>query len=658
MNICLEHLFFRKSCTNKPIKGLGPVLLVAAVLVLSACTQPQPLGGEQVPPTELPGTVPEEAIELTKYFGSRPPMATLIVGEQQQEAAIGTSTWVVEQKGEEKTIIHSDAFGLVTPAEPLIVSSPITATLVLPIPLPPSDLWYRVIPAADASLQSTGEPAALTWLPGTSQPRIFLPSDTRHEIPFSLDPGQYLIEVYVEWPDLGDADYGFLVEMQGSLPVGSTYIDPSGQFRLSLPPGWLPGLEEGTFSGGGEILQISYLPEMAYMNSVTRVCERLANTPQGPARQIILFALAEADACLLVPYPEMSTNQARLVVENPAGRLEQRYFSLESDEGSLREIAASLQLLNPPGQREAFPYPSGPMRPQDEAFWSQPTSLPVGLTVEEYPIVEASIDSPDHFEFRERIPSEVFEKRAAWREVRLDRMLDRNNALLEPFGYSLKARSGSDVNLFELYHGEDLIQEDVSYFWPVSTNPSGSDFALVLEVWNEGYRLARLEGLSDWDMSASLFIPPVFYGEDLLSIRWDGQRSQVQLWQGEHEVYEFASLFMVDMPVKGLSTWQGDWILEVDGFVIQDGENLNERLGYEDIFGWQLLNGNPFYYFRKGPWVGISYNGQVLPQIYNEIVHYRCCEPAMFNNGGNQDMVWFYGLRDGTWYYVEIGSYD
>jgi hypothetical protein len=29
----------------------------------------------------------------------------------------------------------------------------------------------------------------------------------------------------------------------------------------------------------------------------------------------------------------------------------------------------------------------------------------------------------------------------------------------------------------------------------------------------------------------------------------------------------------------------------------------------------------------------------------------------MFNISGNGTMVWFYALRDGTWYYVEAGVY-
>jgi hypothetical protein len=48
----------------------------------------------------------------------------------------------------------------------------------------------------------------------------------------------------------------------------------------------------------------------------------------------------------------------------------------------------------------------------------------------------------------------------------------------------------------------------------------------------------------------------------------------------------------------------------------------------------------------------------VLPLYYDEIVHSRCCGLVAFNNAGKEVMAWFYGLREGTWYYVEIGKYD
>jgi hypothetical protein len=437
-----------------------------------------------------------------------------------------------------------------------------------------------------------------------------------------------------------------------------SFTDPAGQFRLSLPAGWQPGEEQGLFRGPDGLLQYGYLPEMAFMNSVNRVCESLANTPGGPARKIDISPLPTADACTLTPYPEMSIDRVKLVVANPGGEPEQRYFYLESDQATLEEVSSTLMLLNTPDAQEAFPYPAGAMRPEDEAFWAGIGSQPAELTVEEYAVVDASIDSPTHFEFLERIPEEVLSKRAGERENFRERRLASNNALLEPFGYSLEAKPETEMELYTLYQGDELLQDEISMFWPVSINASGSDFAMVVELWNNGTFIVRKDNLAEWDMSASLFIPPVFYGDELLHVVWDFERSQVQVMGGQEQIYAFAALFLVDMPLKGLWSWDDHWLLEVDGFLIQDGEILNESLGYEEIFGWQLLNEKPFYYFRKGPRVGISYDGSTLPVYYDEIIHYRCCEPSMFNNAGNEDMVWFYGLKDGTWYYIEIGAFE
>lgn len=439
---------------------------------------------------------------------------------------------------------------------------------------------------------------------------------------------------------------------------GQIYTDPAGQFRLRLPAGWQPGDEEGFFIGEDGDLRAGYLPEMAFMDRAYRVCERLANAPDGPIGRALLYPLQYADACLLIPYPETSAGQARLVVENAAGEPEQRYFFIETDEGRIDDITASLELLNPLPERDAFPYPSGPLRPEDEAFWEQTRPLPGELTVEEYAVVEASVDSPTRFEFNRRIPDEVFQKRADWRGGFRERRLAGNNALLEPFGYALKVKQGAVMELYELHRGDELFLDNINEIWPVSVSASGSDFALVVEILNGGFRLARKDGVESWDMSASQYFPPVFYGEELMSVGWDGARSQAQVMQGDRQVYAFSAAYLVAPPVKDLWSYEGSWLLEVDGFLIQDGENLNERLGYEEIFGWQLLGGKPFYYFRKGPRIGISYDGRILPVYYDDVPHYRCCEPAAFNIAGNEDMVWFYGLREGMWHYVEIGRYD
>jgi hypothetical protein len=393
-----------------------------------------------------------------------------------------------------------------------------------------------------------------------------------------------------------------------------------------------------------------------------RVCERLANTAVGPARQVEIAALMNADACRLSPYPEMSIDRITLVVENATGKAEQRYFYVEADRGHFDLIAASLELLNPPVVREEFPYPSGELRPEDEAFWANTLPQPDELTVEEYAVVEASLDSPSHFEFIERIPDEVLEKRAAWRGSFSEKRLQANNTLLEPFGYALTAKEGAEMELYELWRrtkrGEELVQGEISFTWPVSVNAAGDEFAMVVELWNDGYLLVQQDQSEEWDMGSSLYIPPVFYEDKLLSVRWDYERGEAQVMRGEQQMFAFAGVYLVDMPVKGLWSWDGHWLLEVDGFLIQDGEVLNEVLDFEEVFGWQLVDGRPFYYFRKGPRVGISYDGRTLPLYFEEVIHYRCCEASMFNNDGNQDMAWFYGLREGIWNYVEMGVYE
>ncbi len=114
----------------------------------------------------------------------------------------------------------------------------------------------------------------------------------------------------------------------------------------------------------------------------------------------------------------------------------------------------------------------------------------------------------------------------------------------------------------------------------------------------------------------------------------------------------------VDNPVKGLWSWDGRWVLEVSGTVLVDGESLNRQLGYHEVFGWRLLDGEPFYFFTKGDGTGISYAGRVMPNRYEDVIHYRCCEPSAFNVRGNDTMVWFWALRDGEWHYVEAGAFE
>ncbi len=171
---------------------------------------------------------------------------------------------------------------------------------------------------------------------------------------------------------------------------------------------------------------------------------------------------------------------------------------------------------------------------------------------------------------------------------------------------------------------------------------------------------------------------------------WQGQRLEVvtktnsanqvtaEVRLGERVIYTL-SLGQPGAPSQVQGVWaQGDtWVAEVvhltchsvrtgesqsvacqpQGLIIQNGEVLNERYGYEEAFGFQWLNGKPFYFFQKSGWIGIRYHDQEIPLRYDEIPHYRCCSAAELNPLHAAQMVAFFARRSEQWYYVEAGLF-
>lgn len=288
-----------------------------------------------------------------------------------------------------------------------------------------------------------------------------------------------------------------------------------------------------------------------------------------------------------------------------------------------------------------------------------PTGAPVieeqgeaALEIEEHAIVAVGEDTPDHMEYMNRISPAVLDVRRAWREK--DDRLERLNAALVPFGYRLEGQSNLPL---ALYRGDTLIMDGLTIHWPASV--SSEDFAFVAENQVGQVLLFRWGSVKALDYSFYAYTPPILVGNDLVTVEVGDEGRQFSVRRRYEIVYiHRVSEVSVAPPVKGLTAWNGQWVLEIDGQVIVDGQNLNEELGYDEIFGWRLLAGKPFYFFRVGDRTSISYDGEVLPVSYDEVIHYRCCGPARFNVVGNSNMVWFHARRDGTWTYVEIGVYE
>jgi hypothetical protein len=216
---------------------------------------------------------------------------------------------------------------------------------------------------------------------------------------------------------------------------------------------------------------------------------------------------------------------------------------------------------------------------------------------------------------------------------------------------------------YDLYRGEEVVLAAIPPAMPsIVLDESGDDFAFVLRVGADA-ALVRRQGVIWGDWAADF--PPVFIGRDLVALKAQYPsghilRDQPIPWSVWREGKTVLTLQVpengANPRVKRLAAWDGHWVLEVDGNIYIDGRALASDIGAERVFEWMLMNGNPFYFAEIDTRVRSSYGGYLLPQGYDEVVHYRCCEPAWYNPASAETSVSFWGRRHGHWYFVSIGS--
>lgn len=133
-----------------------------------------------------------------------PPPALLEIDGNQQSAGIGDSCW----KG-----LCADTFDKITPTEPLHVKSPFTAYLSLPLQ-PPNKASFIVTQVTDDNeLYANGNSARVWRFEWTEGDWHNLPLERESDINLSLEPGLYVLSVFVKWQEQGDVFYGFLVQV-------------------------------------------------------------------------------------------------------------------------------------------------------------------------------------------------------------------------------------------------------------------------------------------------------------------------------------------------------------------------------------------------------------------------------------------------------------
>jgi hypothetical protein len=298
-----------------------------------------------------------------------------------------------------------------------------------------------------------------------------------------------------------------------------------------------------------------------------------------------------------------------------------------------------------------------------------PGDAAASLIIEEHPIISADVDAPGHFEFLDHVPDEILARRAAWREFDPAQHASAMNEKLAPFGYRLVPEANTEWQdtFYDLYRGDEQLLSNLSYVWSVSVNESGTDFAFVAEnAPNEKPLYLMIHNGTVQPLDWTRFVrsvTPVYLGDDLLTVEIldepSGEYPYAVKRNGE-TIYTYTSSQPVagSHPVVRLLAWEGHWILETFDGVIVDGESLSEQLGVDEIFHYIIFQGRPLFFFRKNRQIRISYDSETLPLTYDRVPHYWCCEASLFNIGSNEHMLWFYALKDETWFYVEMGVYD
>ena len=366
----------------------------------------------------------------------------------------------------------------------------------------------------------------------------------------------------------------------------------------------------------------------------------------------------EIDSCQVVPIPYQNPRWARAVIKAPSLTPEKRYFYFESDGAHMAGIAATFKMLLPTSLDDIIAFPSGPLRPADEAFWNTPRVPAAGLPLTETRLEVPAGESPaKNDQFPGYVPRELWLRRWGPKPTATSDPLVEANQVLARFGFELRQTSTQEAGQYDLYQNGKRIREQI-YTWQAPTlSASGRDFALpffstsVQEVLRRG-------GPEQW--TKELGGPERdyrFLGEDLMAPFWNWNLyASIDVLKENQLLYRFGTFYGADSGLETFQIWQEHWLLEVRGFLIQDGVILNDQLGYEEIFDWQLFNGKPFYFFRKGPRVGISYDGQVQPVYYDDVAHYLCCGTAGENPYNNGTMLSFFAQRDGVWYFVQMGK--
>lgn len=446
-----------------------------------------------------------------------------------------------------------------------------------------------------------------------------------------------------------------------------TYTDPEGWFSLDFPAQWIKE-SDWLYMGSDGFIEIGYLPEYAFSPYALTVCESLANINTKNLYTVSWMGTSGMGGCQLLSRPGISPATTWVVVENPSADFMHRFFYVKTDSSHFVPITSTFVWLRPIEEKKKADFSQAELRPEDINFWNNTSSMPSNLFIKEYALPsEHQGEDPSKKIFSDFIPSEALPTPSSSNESYSPETIENINQSLEKYGYKLQQSDA--IYLYDLYQNEtkalqNIYQLPKIYLFQTEYGERLVFFAHTLvdsnqSPYTEGNIVSYLvqdEKITVWEKAV---LNPMYSGwtpiwvEDKPLFLGLGDGVTLQVLNVQHEiVYTFATYYGTHVPIKNFQAWDKHWILEVSNFVIQDGKILNEKYKFEEVFNWSLINEKPFYFFRKGPRVGFSYDGQFFSTFYDEIIHGYCCGLAFNNPLVRDNVVRFFGKHDGIWYYV------
>ncbi len=118
-----------------------------------------------------------------------------------------------------------------------------------------------------------------------------------------------------------------------------------------------------------------------------------------------------------------------------------------------------------------------------------------------------------------------------------------------------------------------------------------------------------------------------------------------------HWVFEIAQ---ARDPLPPNTQWEDSFF---SGEIFVDGRSQDALHGYDESFGFQTINGRPFYFFKRDGKTGVNYDGQEISLDYDGVWHYGCCSGGALNPRMAQNIIGFFAWRADQWYYTEMGVF-